>query len=141
MSSSALPTQADIEARVASFWRDEVAPGVQIAHITVREGQTSSLHRHTKTSDTFYVMEGELTVTVHVDVTNKTVHYRTLGARPPGVKTIAPQREVHEIRILPGEVLIVLPGVAHCTTNVGTGTCRFLCIEGIGPYDFVPLAQ
>jgi quercetin dioxygenase-like cupin family protein len=141
MMATSLPTQEQLERQVLSFRREPVGPGVLLAHIAISEGQSSSLHRHTRTTDTFYVMGGELTVTVHVAPDRVADSYRTLCSTPPAVRKLDDTREAHDLRLLPGEVATVLAGVAHSTTNRGREPCRFLCIEGVGPYDFLPLAE
>jgi quercetin dioxygenase-like cupin family protein len=36
----------------------------------------------------------------------------------------------------PGDVFVIQPGVVHCAMNLDPEPCHFLCIEGIGEYDF-----
>jgi len=54
-----------------------------------------------------------------------------------GVVNAGSAEETHELRILPGEVLVLEPQVVHCASNLEDAPCRFLCIEGIGRYDFI----
>lgn len=132
--------QADIESSVLSFQRDDVHPGVHVANIGLRKGEASTFHRHTETRDTFYVMSGALTVSVKIDPARATPHYRSLCATPPRIEKVSgveANRETHHLYILPGEVLILEPQVVHCASNLNEEPCRFLCIEGIGRYDFI----
>ena len=70
-------------------------------------------HYHTNVHDTFYVLEGEL----------------RLSLRDPK----------EEVRLAPGQTYAVRPGRPHLVTNAGQRSATFLVLQGIGEYDYVPL--
>jgi len=52
------------------------------------------------------------------------------------VETRAPR---HVYRLLPGERCAVPPKTAHYVHGEADGPCKFLIVQGIGVYDFVPV--
>jgi thiaminase len=133
--------QQQAERSVLSFRREQVGEGVHLAHVALAKGQSSTLHQHTVTHDTFYVMSGVLTVTAYVDTSVDASYYCSTRLKVPEVEVIGDGREVHTVRLLPGEILNIAPGVLHCTSNLDDLPCQFLCIEGIGVYEFVSSAS
>lgn len=125
------------EASVLHFSRERLTDGVHVANIALRRGENSLFHVHTETRDTFYVMSGRLTVHVRVAHEAPTVGYRGLFFTPPEVSESAEGELTHRLVVLPGEVLVIEPGVVHCAMNLDSDDCKFLCIEGVGSYDFV----
>lgn len=89
-------------------------PGFRIAELTINPTQKVPWHYHSNTQDTFYVLEGLI----------------RLFLREPK----------EEIRIAPGETYSVRPRRPHLVTNGGQTPATFLVLQGIGEYDFVPLA-
>lgn len=132
--------QQRAEGSVLSFRREQVGEGVHLAHVTLAKGQSSTLHQHTATHDTFYVMSGGLTVTAYVDTSAEAAYHCSTRFKTPEVEVTEDGREVHTVRLLPGEILNIAPGVLHCTSNLDDRPCQFLCIEGIGVYEFVSSA-
>jgi mannose-6-phosphate isomerase-like protein (cupin superfamily) len=125
------------EASVLHFVRDRLADGVHVANIALRRGENSLFHVHTETRDTFYVMSGRLTVHVRVPQGAAKPGYRGLVSTPAEVTHGADGERTHRVAVLPGEVLVIDPGVVHCAMNLDDDACKFLCIEGVGAYDFV----
>ena len=125
------------EASVLHFAREQIADGVHVANIALRRGENSLFHVHTETRDTFYVMSGRLTVHVQVAQLAPKLGYRGLISTPPEVTTGANGEQTHRVKVLSGETLVVEPGVVHCAMNLDEEPCKFLCIEGVGSYDFV----
>ena len=72
-------------------------------------------HYHNKIQDTFYVLEGEI----------------RLFLRDPK----------KDVRLKPGETYSVRPRRPHLVTNAGQSSATFLVLQGIGEYDYVPLAE
>jgi quercetin dioxygenase-like cupin family protein len=72
-------------------------------------------HCHSNIQDTFYVLAGRL----------------RLFLREPK----------EEVRLGPGDTYSVRPGRPHLVTNGGDGSATFLVLQGIGEYDYVPLAS
>ena len=85
-------------------------------------------------------MSGVLTVAVEVNPNDALPPYALLYAGCPEIAPIENGKEIHTVRLLPGEILAVNPLAVHCTTNAGETPCSFLCIEGVGDYEFVPVA-
>jgi quercetin dioxygenase-like cupin family protein len=131
----------EIERGVLSFRRENIDEGVHVARVALAPGQTSTFHHHTSTSDTFYVTSGCLSVTIRVDPSHGAPQYRALCANPPRAERLESGHEVLRFDLLPGDVLVVLPHVVHAATNIAESPCGFLCIEGVGPYEFIPTAQ
>lgn len=123
------------ERRALSFRRERLTEGVQVAHVAVRKGENSLFHHHSRTRDTFYVMSGQLTVTIRLGGSEKPYHL--IGACPPLETRDGAGQPVHRVTLGAGDVLVVEPRVVHCAANLHDEVCRFLCIEGVGEYDFV----
>src|SRR5215831_10770791 len=51
------------------------------------------------------------------------------------------QRPKEEVRLTQGETYSVPPKRPHLVTNAGDTSAVFLVLQGIGDYDFVPLAD
>lgn len=88
-------------------------PGFRITELTIGPTQHVPWHYHTRTRDTFYVLEGRVRVCL----------------RDP----------TEEVRLGPGETFTVPPGRPHHAVNDAKGSATFLVLQGIGEYDFVPL--
>jgi hypothetical protein len=83
-------------------------------------------------------MGGRLTVTLYLDPEQQPEEcYQSICARPPLVSRSVAGQQAHRFLLAPGDVLVIEPGVVHCTANLDDAICRFLCIEGIGDYDFI----
>ncbi|HYO51352.1 hypothetical protein [Archangium sp.] len=130
------PHHQQVEERVEGFQRTPLSDQCYLASIRLRRGQSSTFHHHTVTRDTFYVVKGRLTVFIEVgDGASPEKAYHALCATPIE-RQAGGQR--HEVRLLPGEVLVIEPQVVHCAANLNDELCEFLCIEGVGAYDFIP---
>jgi len=81
--------------------------------LSLAAGQCVPWHYHSEISDSFVFLEG-----------------------PMVVETRAPRR-VH--RLLPGERCAVPPKTAHYVHGEADGPCKFLIVQGVGVYDFVPV--
>ena len=86
-------------------------PDLVISEITVMPGQEVPWHYHNNVTDTFYGLSG-CTSIQHGPDGNTKLH--------------------------PGESVVVPSGTPHRVKSSGEGSCRFLLIQGIGKYDFVP---
>lgn len=131
-------TAAENEKNILGFRREQLADGVQVAHVAARRGESSLLHRHTRTRDTFYVLTGLLTITLHLppDSISSDCYHSLSGVIPLITHGMAGQ-QTHRVQLAPGDVLVIEPGVVHCASNLHEPICRFLCIEGVGEYDFI----
>ena len=89
-------------------------PGLRVRELTLAEGQCVPWHYHSNITDTFFCMEGPMQVTT----------------RNPD--------QAHVLQ--PGGTFAVAPGVPHLVAGVDDGPCRFIVVQGVGVYDFVPVA-
>lgn len=131
-------TAAENESALLGFRREPLADGVQVAHIAARRGENSLLHHHTWTRDTFYVLSGQLTLTLHLpaDAIPSSCYHSLCGVKPI-VSHAVDRKQLHRVQLGPGDVFVIEPGVVHCASNLHDTICRFLCIEGVGEYDFI----
>jgi quercetin dioxygenase-like cupin family protein len=90
-------------------------PGFRITELEISSTQKVPWHFHTNIQDTFYVISGQL----------------RLFLREPK----------EEVRLAAGETYSVKPRRPHLVANGGDVPATFLVLQGIGEYDFVPLAE
>jgi quercetin dioxygenase-like cupin family protein len=88
--------------------------GFRISELQLSPTQTVPWHFHNKISDTFYVIEGELRLFL--------------------------QNPKEEVRLSPGQSYAVAAGRPHLVTNAGDISMTILVLQGVGEYDYVPLA-
>lgn len=89
-------------------------PGFRINELTLSPTQKVPWHCHSNVRDTFYVIEGRLRIFL----------------RDPK----------QEVQLAPGDSYAVEPRRPHQVTNGGDGPVTFLVLQGIGDYDYVPMA-
>lgn len=89
-------------------------PGFRISELQISPTQTVPWHSHSHVQDTFYVIEGSI----------------RLLLRTP----------TEEVRLGPGETYSVRARRPHFVANGGDRSATFLILQGIGEYDYVPLA-
>jgi quercetin dioxygenase-like cupin family protein len=80
--------------------------------LTLGNGQKVPWHHHSNVTDTFLCMDGPMQV----------------ETRNPETRTV----------LRPGERTAVPAGRPHEVSGVDGGPCRFLIVQGVGKYDFVP---
>lgn len=86
--------------------------GLRVQILTIGPDQCVPWHYHSRITDTFFCLDG-----------------------PMVVKTRSPEAE----RILqPGDSCAVPPGQPHIVSGRDGGRCRFVIVQGVGVYDFVP---
>ena len=88
---------------------------VLVREYTLDPGETIPWHRHSVVSDYYYGLEGTVVI-----------------------ETRAPDAR-HEVAA--GQTATVTPPTVHQVSNPTAARCRFLLIQGVGRYDFVPEAQ
>jgi mannose-6-phosphate isomerase-like protein (cupin superfamily) len=95
--------------------RETVAEGadLRVQVLTLATGQCVPWHYHSEITDSFVCLEGAMVVT-----------------------TRAPR---HIYRLEPGQRCAVSPKTAHHVEGEGGGPCKFLIIQGVGIYDFIPV--
>jgi quercetin dioxygenase-like cupin family protein len=90
-----------------------VAKGVDVqARIfTLAPGEVIPWHRHSESTDHYFVLRGTLTINM---------------------------RKPDDVQILEiGGRYKIMPGTAHFISNRGATDCLFLLIQGVGKYDFI----
>jgi mannose-6-phosphate isomerase-like protein (cupin superfamily) len=90
-------------------------PGFRISELQISPTQQVPWHLHRNIQDTFYVIEGCILISL--------------------------RKPVEEVRLGPGETYCVRARRPHRVSNGGDGSATFLVLQGIGEYDYVPLAQ
>ena len=87
---------------------------LRVSILTLAEGQEQEVpwHYHSRVTDTFYCLEGALSV-----------------------ETRSPKAR-HLLDV--GESCAVAPMTAHRVTGQDGGRARFLIVQGVGTYDFCP---
>ena len=90
-------------------------PGFRITELQISKSQKVPWHYHSNVQDTFYVLEGELRIFL--------------------------QDPKEEVRLKPGGSFTARVRRPHLVTNAGETSATFLVLQGIGPYDFVPLVN
>ncbi|NQU62027.1 MAG: cupin domain-containing protein [Rhodospirillales bacterium] len=88
-------------------------PDVRVQILTLGKGQEVPWHYHTDVTDTFFCLDGPMVVNTKDD------------------------NEAHELQV--GDTYAVPPKTAHQVTGKNWGPCRFLIVQGVGEYDFVPV--
>jgi quercetin dioxygenase-like cupin family protein len=89
-------------------------PGFRISELQISPTQKVPWHLHNNVQDTFYVIEGRIRLFL---------------------------REPKEEALLgPGDTFCVRPRRPHLVANGGDSSATFLVLQGIGEYDYVPLA-
>ena len=96
--------------------RETVAEGadLRVSVLTLDRGQCVPWQYHSEISDSFVCLEG-----------------------PMVVETRAPR---NHYRLLAGERCAVPAKTAHYVHGEDDGPCKFLIIQGVGVYDFVPVS-
>ncbi len=95
--------------------RELIAEGadLRVQVLTLAAGQCVPWHFHSEVTDSFVCLEGQ-------------------GV----VETRAPR--AHHL-LAPGERCAVGPNTAHTVHGQDDGPCKFMVIQGVGAYDFVPV--
>ncbi len=93
--------------------RHLVRPGFHISELQIGPTQEVPWHYHSHVRDTFYVLEGHIRITL----------------RDPD----------EEVVLAPGQTFIAAVRRPHRVRNAGTTSVTFLVLQGIGPYDFIPV--
>jgi quercetin dioxygenase-like cupin family protein len=84
---------------------------VQARIFTLAPGESIPWHRHSESTDHYFVLRGTLTIT----------------SRDPD--------DEHSLEI--GGRYKITPGTPHLISNRGAADCSFLLLQGVGKYDFI----
>jgi quercetin dioxygenase-like cupin family protein len=97
--------------------RELVAEGtdLRVQVLTLAAGQCVPWHYHSEIADSFVCLEG-----------------------PMVVETRAPR---NDYLLMPGQRCAVPARTAHYVHGQAGGPCRFLIVQGVGVYDFVPVGS
>jgi quercetin dioxygenase-like cupin family protein len=90
-------------------------PTLRVLQITLAAGQSIPWHFHSAIEDRFFCLEGDLNVETRAP---KAVHTLTSGR-----DCAVPAR------------------MAHRVSNGGSTRCRFVLVQGVGPYDYCPIPE
>ncbi len=90
-------------------------PDVFVQILTLGSGQEIPWHLHTAVTDTIACLDGPMVV---------------------NIRDVAEGKELQE-----GETITVPPKTPHQVTGKDGGPCRFLVVQGVRNYDFVPLTH
>ena len=85
---------------------------VKVSILTLSAGQSVPWHHHSNVSDRFFCMEGPMVVETRIP------------------------RATHTLKS--GETCMVPPRTAHYVHGQDNGPCRFMIVQGVGAYDYVP---
>ena len=89
--------------------------GFRISELQISTSQKIPWHYHNNISDTFYVLEGEITI------------------------YLCDPKE--SIRLCQSETFQAKAKRPHLVTNTGSASATFLVLQGVGEYDNVPLVK
>jgi len=109
-------TKAALETVRASIRQLDVIherDGVKVTHIGLEPGEEVPWHRHSQVTDTFYAVNGPLTI-----------------------ETKAPDGAV---QLSAGDVFQTAIDQPHRVSNGTNKTVRFLLVQGGGAFDFLPV--
>ena len=87
---------------------------VLVREYTLDPGEVIPWHRHTDVHDHYYALEGNVVI----------------ETRDPPTR--------HELAV--GGATRVSSRTIHRVSNTSTQPCRFLLVQGVGKYDFIPAA-
>ena len=90
-------------------------PELRVQILTLGAGEEVPWHYHTNVTDTFVCLDGPMVVT-------------TKGAEA-------------SCELEPGESCTVPPRTPHRVTGRNDGRCRFVIVQGVGKYDYIPAAE
>jgi len=90
---------------------------VHVKEFTLLEGEEVPWHSHTEIFDVFYCLQGQLRID-RLDIST------------------GEQQSSLELKV--GDSAKVDVGTAHRPFNPGPGVCRFVIVQGVGTYDYLP---
>ena len=109
-----MPDQKDQPDTIAGRELIAKPPDLRVQILTLSEGQEIPWHHHTAVTDTIICLQGPMLV-------------ETRNADGD-----------HELA--PGERCTTAPGTEHRVTGRNGGACRFVIVQGVGKFDFIPAA-
>lgn len=88
---------------------------VRVRVMALAAGAATDWHRHSQVSDQMVCLEGRIRVELQ-----------------------GPESELLQLK--PGNRCLVPVGRVHRVANAGSETARYLLVQGVGTYDFIPVA-
>ena len=107
-----MPETEKLSYEIKKCERLAAVDGLRGSILTLAEGGEVPWHSHTKIDDDFFCMEGPMQVETR---------------RPDGTQILQP-----------GKIFKVPAGRPHRVSGLNGGPCRFMIMQGVGKYDFVP---
>ena len=86
--------------------------GLRVQVLTLAAGQSVPWHHHTQIADTFFCLEGPMVVETR---------------EPDGVQVLQP-----------GDRFTAAVGQPHYVHGLDDGFCKFVIVQGVGVYDYIP---
>jgi len=119
MSTAVFAGREEQSAHYSVSSRKWIAKGADtyVKEFTLAPGEEVPWHHHSSVFDVFFCLEGSMTI--------ERADAATRAPLEPFVLEV-------------GQSAKVEVGTAHRPFNSGTGRCRFLIVQGIGAYDFLP---
>jgi quercetin dioxygenase-like cupin family protein len=90
-------------------------PGLRVRVLTLLRGQIVPWHLHNHITDTFFCMRGPMRVMTGTPQASYSLHA--------------------------GDTLAVPAGTPHRVECGDASECRFMIIQGVGEYDYVPIEE
>ncbi len=108
---------ADAEGSYRAKRRVTIAetPNLRVRLLSLGDGQCVPWHYHSNITDTFFCMEGPMRVSTR---------------NPDG-----------EYVLEPGGTCAINPRTAHHVAGVDGRPCKFMIVQGVGAYDYVPVSD
>jgi len=103
--------------RVSSRKTIALGSDVHVKEFNLAADEEIPWHRHTQMFDVFYCLEGRLDIEL---------------------ADIASGQRLQALALNAGQSARVEAGTAHRPHNRGPGICRFLLVQGVGKYDYIP---
>ena len=107
-----MPTDDNQGYKIKRRERLATAEGLRVSILTLAAGEEVPWHSHSIIDDDFFCMDGPMQVETR---------------RPEGLQILQP-----------GETFKVPLGQPHRVSGRAGGPCRFMIVQGVGRYDFVP---
>lgn len=107
-----MPETEELSYKIKKRERLATVDGLRVSILTLAEGEEVPWHSHTKIDDDFFCMEGPMQVETR---------------QPDGMQILQL-----------GETFKVPAGRPHRVSGLNGCPCRFMIMQGVGKYDFVP---
>jgi quercetin dioxygenase-like cupin family protein len=107
-----MPEGDKLSYKIKKRERQAAVEGLRVSILTLAAGEEVPWHSHSIIDDDFFCMDGPMQVETR---------------RPDGVQILQP-----------GQTFKVPVGQPHRVTGQNGGPCRFMIMQGVGKYDFVP---